>query len=438
MVRRAFVVVALAVAAAVAVPAAGSSRLGAPGLPSPAQDALVRLNQIQVVGSHNSYKAESSQAEKDVRRAAIGAAEDALEYSHVPLDQQFANQRIRQIELDVWRDDAGGKYANPLIRQVTGGGPYDPAMLRPGIKVFHTQDVDYRTTCLSLIACLSVVKSWTDANPTAAPIAILLELKDAPLSAGGITFTTPDPWTNTAALDRLDGEIRSVFTPEDLITPDDVRGAAPTLDQAVRTTGWPTLAQSRGKVLFLMDNEGAYRTSYIAGHPSLQGRAIFTNANPGDPDAAFVKRNDAKGSFTDIQNLVRQGYVVRTRADADTIEARTNDTSTRDAALASGAQWVSTDYPVEGPTYAQRWGTDYVVQLPGGVVARCNPINAPPVCESASLDTIYTPAPPPTFPPTTPTTTPPPPPPPPPTAPTTTVPEAPPAEPVGGAADFTG
>ena len=112
-----------------------------------------------------------------------------------------------------------------------------------------------------------------------------------------------------------------------MITPDDVRGARATLEEAVLDDGWPTLGQSRGKVMFLMDNGGPYRSRYLAGHPSLEGRVLFTNAEPGQPDAAFVKRNDAIADFDRHPALVEQGYVVRTRADADTVEARTDDTT---------------------------------------------------------------------------------------------------------------
>ena len=89
-------------------------------------------------------------------------------------------------------------------------------------------------------------------------------------------------------------------------------------------------------------------------------------------DAAFVEMNDPIGSdglnWQRIQGLVTQGYVIRTRADADTAQARTGDTTMRDAALRSGAQWVSTDYPsiTDNP-----FGTTYFVELPGGGVARC-------------------------------------------------------------------
>ena len=365
------------------VAAAGGLGPGASGAPRSGPDDSVRLNQIQVIGSHNSYHLMPSPAEDELRRSVIGAADDQLEYAHAPLPQQFGSQKVRQIELDVWVDSAGGLYSNPLLRNAAGLGPWDSAMSQPGIKVFHIQDVDYNATCLTLIACLTQVKGWSDTNPGHVPIAILLELKDTPLNVSGFTFVTPEPWT-TAAMDGLDAEIRSVFSPSDMITPDDVRGSHASLSEAVTTDGWPTLGQSRGKVMFLMDNEGGYRTSYLAGHPALAGRVIFTNSVPGAADAAFLKRNDP--TDPSIPGLVAQGYVVRTRSDGDTTEARANNTAPRDAALASGAQWVSTDYPVPG--MAIGFTSPYYAEVPGGQVARCNPINGPANCTNVGLDLV--------------------------------------------------
>ena len=53
----------------------------------------------------------------------------------------------------------------------------------------------------------------------------------------------------------------------------------------------------------------------------------------------------------------------------------------RDAALAGGAQFVSTDYEVPDP----RLGP-YVVKIPGGTPARCNPVTAPPNCTSDDIE----------------------------------------------------
>lgn len=351
----------------------------------------VHLNEIQVVGSHNSYKKMVSPPEEALRRSVINGGADLMQYQHEPLGTQFQSRKVRQVEIDIYLDSAGGKYANPLLRSAAGVGPYDPKMNKPGIKVLHIQDVDYASTCLTFVDCLTQMKTWSDANPSHVPIAVLVELKDDPLDFPGFTFTTPEKFT-AANIGSVDDEIRSVMDAGDLITPDDVRGSHPTLDEAVTTDGWPTLGASRGKFLFLMDNKGGYRTNYLNGHPNLENRVLFTNADPGDPDAGFVERNNS--SDASIPGLVQSGYVVRTRADGDTKEARANDTGPRDAALASGAQWVSTDY--EGPGLAVGFTTPYSVEIPGGTVARCNPVNGPPTCEAALLDTIYTPLAPPT------------------------------------------
>ena len=83
-------------------------------------------------------------------------------------------------------------------------------MREPGIKVFHIQDTDYHSSCLTLQTCLRQIKGWSDAHPTHVPVAILVELKDSPEVFGTIKFATPEPWT-APAMDTLDAEIRAVF-----------------------------------------------------------------------------------------------------------------------------------------------------------------------------------------------------------------------------------
>src|SRR5690606_26678065 len=112
----------------------------------------VRLNEIQVVGSHNSYKVLPSQAEQDLIRSVIFGGADLMQYQHVPLGDQFESQGVRQIELDVWVDTAGGRYSQPLLRTLTSQGPYHPELMnQPGVKTFHIQDVDYGSTCPTFV-----------------------------------------------------------------------------------------------------------------------------------------------------------------------------------------------------------------------------------------------------------------------------------------------
>ena len=79
--------------------------------------------------------------------------------------------------------------------------------------------------------------------------------------------------------------------------------------------------------MFLMDNDpGPISAAYTAGRPSLQGRVLFTNARPGRPDAAFVKRDEPTGAnLRQIKRLVRTGYLVRTRSDEPLVTVLSRD-----------------------------------------------------------------------------------------------------------------
>jgi hypothetical protein len=359
------------------IAAVGRLLEGCPALAYPRDDEL-RLNQIQVLGSHNSFHMIGDQAWLDL----IGGFAIVWGYDHPPLTEQFETQGIRQIELDVFYDPAGGLYASPYALRFVTNDP-NARLLEleaPGFKVLHVQDVDYRSVCPTFVACLEEVKDWSDAHPWHMPMMILVEAKDDAFPDPEHRYVVPLP-IGAAELDALDGEIRSVFPPERLITPDDVRGTHATLRDAIQTDGWPTLGESRGKVLFCLDNEGK-RGAYLQGHPSLQGRVMFTSSPADAPEAAFRKLNDPVGDFDEIQAAVAARLVVRTRADADTVEARNNDTGPRDMAIASGAQWVSTDYPVPDP----RIGTPYMVEIPMGMPARCNPISAPANCTPLDIE----------------------------------------------------
>jgi len=101
------------------------------------------------------------------------------------------------------------------------------------------------------------------------------------------------------------------FTPGRWSTPTNVRGSYATLNQAVRADHWPGLQQARGKVVFLMDQK-RWVPSTWKGNPSLKGRILFTNAEAGTADAAFIEQNDAPAEA--IKALVRQGYLIRARA----------------------------------------------------------------------------------------------------------------------------
>ncbi|HEY0619215.1 MAG TPA: phosphatidylinositol-specific phospholipase C1-like protein [Kribbella sp.] len=362
-----------------------------PGKPVPAADELrtadsgVRINQLQMIGSHNSYHRELSATEQKVQQAQNPGSVD-LWYSHASIPAQLGDQNVRTLELDLFPDPAGGLYTYPLIRKLTGQGPLtDPELAKPGIKVMHIPDFDYNTNCRSFVLCLRQVKTWSDQHPDSTPVVIQLELKQSDpnvVAAGGVKAP---PWDLTN-LNSIDTEIRSVFSEDKLLSPDDVRKPGLSLEQSVLTKGWPTVAQARGKVMFFFDNggEGEIRDLYRTGKPNLEGRAVFTRGPEGQPDAAITEVNDPRGANqAEIQRLVKKGYLIRTRSDEPLATIRANETSRVGIALASGAQWVTTDFPVAG--MAARYDSDFVAQLPGHTPVRCNPVVGPVWCRGGNV-----------------------------------------------------
>lgn len=391
-------------AAAMALMAlAGGTAVAGPSSTPEASDVpdSTPINRIQVLGTHNSYsigvdprilamldqrlpsmgKLLTSIPEAARREFAIAHPNDvtfseALSYRHPTLTEQL-DLGVRGLEIDVNADPQGGAYADPaayrILRAqgVTDLLPFDPAPLRaPGVKVLHMADIDFRSSCPTFRRCLAEMKTWSDAHRRHVPIFVMVEAKVQSLSILPGSAKVP-PFT-PATYDEIDRTIAEVIGRRDVITPDDVRGSYPTLEQAVLAGHWPTLGRACGKFIFMLStatgHDGA--SMYLTGHPGLKGRMAFLDSQPGQPYAAFILDDNALARGAEIRDEVRKGYLVRSRADIETYEAKANDMTRADATFASGAQVVSTDFERPGNHY----GTPYVVRLPGGEAARVAPV----------------------------------------------------------------
>ncbi len=338
-----------------------------------------RINQVRVLGSHNSYKQAIDPSLLTLLRKQIGDRVQGLEYSHRPIAEQL-DRGLRALEIDVVNDPEGGLYAHPkgldLVKEagLPAGPRYDPEglMKNPGLKVIHVPDIDFRANVYTFQQELAELKAWSNAHPNHIPITVTMNAKDDGIHRPG--FVTPRAF-DRAAFDAWDAEILKGLGRAKIITPDDVRGDYATLESAVLAQDWPTLASARGRFLFVLDEVGEKRAAYIDGHPSLRGRAMFVNLEEGHEEAAFRIVNEPQQDWSYIQFLVRSGYLVRTRADADTAEARKNDYRRWLDALISGAQIISTDYYLPDPAL----GTGYHVGLPGDVPGVWDPLLLPSV-----------------------------------------------------------
>ena len=337
-------------------------------------DENLHVNDLLSVGTHNSYKSAIPDAEMAQLRARSSKAGIVLDYSHRPLNEEL-DAGARQLELDVYYDPQGGRFADPAGPRALGQH-MDAAMAaefaKPGFKVMHIPDFDFRSTCTLFVTCLRTIKTWSDAHPDHIPIVILINAKDDnPLGSGGAAVLKFD----AAAFDALDAEVSSVFSDKQLITPDQVQGKHKTLREAVVAGGWPKLRDARGRVFFALDEAPAKVAIYRGERRSLEGRRMFVNTDESSPAAAYITLNEPLQDASRIREAVETGFIVRTRADADTLEAREGKTERRETALRSGAQYVSTDYMKPDPRFGK-----YSVSLPDGVTTVCNPVRAKRRC----------------------------------------------------------
>ena len=300
----------------------------------------LRLNHIQMEGTHNSYHVEP-----------VFSPTREYMYTHEPLDVQAAQLGVRQFEIDVWWD------------------------VRDGLRVYHNQ-YDSGTTCPTFQNCLETLLAWSQSNNQHHPLMIWIEPKDWPEQATDITTTVE----LSGLLQEIESEI-SEFWPRNLtIAPDDVRGEWPTLNEAVLNDGWPLLEESRGKVIFVLLARGDMRDLYLDDYPGLNGALMFTLSDLGSGEAAIFSLTDPISDGEEIAQLVTDGYIVRTRADSGGEEPDNNDTVRFEAALAAGAHTISTDYP--GPVE----GMEYWIAIPNGTPSRCNPLVAPEWCGSEDIE----------------------------------------------------
>ena len=309
--------------------------------PSYPLDDVLRVNHIQAKGTHNSYHLK------------VGPNTiPQWDYEFDALDVQLAQQGVRQLELDVH---------------------YTPAKKGEGKatwEVLHVPFVDPKSSCPTLNACLSLAKKWSDANPGHHLLFILIEPKDA-LDTNKIT----------GHYDELDAAILAVWPKERLLRPDDVRGKHPTLRDALLKEGWPTLGQTRDKAMFVMLDEGHHRDGYLQGHEQLQDRVIFMRGGKGKPWGAVLEHGNPIGDQAKIQDAVKAGYLVRTKAD-DPDKSADDNAKKAAAALSSGAQLISSDFPKKTPK------SPYVFKIPDGAPSRCNPLTAPKECSSKAIEAL--------------------------------------------------
>ena len=313
----------------------------------------IKLNDIRILASHNSYKKLPNK--KVIRflskfKKQLGTENDPiqLDYGHSTIEEQLENYHIRGFELDIYHDPKGKLYQKRKINRFITGQKVrvkNKNMNQPGFKVLHIPDIDFETNYLTFIESLKAIKGWSDLNPKHIPIFINIEAKGSSAADESkflrmIGFKRAIPF-DSLAYRNLDDEIKSVFPKVKLFTPKDLRSDFSSIDERLSTIGWPDLNECRGKIIFILqgNNEDIYKRSI----DRKDDRVMFVYAEPGEKNTAFVIRNSSQGQEKKINEL-SQKYIVRSRTDAGTHQSRNNDYSDYHSVLKSNAQIISTDY----------------------------------------------------------------------------------------------
>jgi hypothetical protein len=303
----------------------------------------LRLNQIKVLGSHNSYK---QRLPDEVYQAAAvrGIDSKALRYGHPALAAQLA-LGLRQLELDVLSDAVTAqqhRLAEPLAEKWLGRpllssaerGKYQQA----GLKTLHLPDIDFASHCPLFADCLLALRHWSDTHPAHSPVFVLMNVKErGAFGANGGGFQ-PAQWD--AELYRvLDRQILQMLGAEKLLRPADVQKPGLSLRDSVRQHGWPALSKTMGQFIFIFDGDTTQARSYQAAVAARE-QVLFASTGIDDPQAAILVLNQPVAQQAQIHSAVAAGFIVRTRSD----EPLNADATRFNSALQSNAQIISTDF----------------------------------------------------------------------------------------------
>lgn len=297
-------------------------------------DSVLRLNHLQVLGTHNSYHLHPDPLLHPTHA-----------YGHASLTAQL-DLGVRAFEIDIHN-------------------PKDP-VAADDFSVYHILVADEQTSCVSLRACLGELKAWSDEQPSHVPITVWVEPKG---DAGGGTITD---------LPRLDDVIADVIPASQLLTPRDIRGTHASVRDALAADGWPLLGDARGKIMFCLLDASLARARYVGDLAQADQRIAFVRAAADELDAdwaAVAKFNnpgDENIAAAHDNNLLVASNLCLAGEEDDTV----CETGTTNAA-ANGSHWLKTDFP--DPSAAD---APYTF----AIAPQCNPVTAPAVCDSAAIE----------------------------------------------------
>lgn len=297
----------------------------------------VSLADLRFLATHNSYKqGTTKQTDIFYNYALPVMLGKKYDYVFDTLTEQF-NHGIRSIEIDLGKVESDDGFS---------------------VNVYHNALTETGSSMIDFELGLHEMKMWSDYNPGHLPVTVLVELK-------GGSFGKYADFDEEAML-YVDETLREVFG-ESLYTPAEALEGHSSFAELRESGDLPTLEEARGKFIFLL-HETSVTDTYVGIDPEMRSQAMFLALtvkrekyrSPEWLDNALyvIINNAAEKSYGKmIEDALSENFIVRTRLD----EFALISDKRFDAAMKSGAQILSTDYP---PATEDRYG--YTADIGGG------------------------------------------------------------------------
>ncbi len=311
------------------------------GMAPPDPNAL-RVNHMQARATVNSYH--------DVNH---GIDPESMGYVHLPFAEQFSEQGIRFFDFDLIPDRFSGIELDPAVTD-------------------HL--LDEIAICTTWYRCMLEIAAWMDANPRHALVVVLVGEAYLFATTRGLHFQ----------LDDLEEMAVDAFGRPRILGPAEVRGEHPSLRAAIQADGWPTIEDTRGRIMFVLNDRTLSRERYLErGGLDAEDRFLFLIGDRDDPESGdevvftfepILPPREEDGfpwhfetdpaDLDRIRALAEAGYLVHGISDDPEMIADLR---------AAGAHFVGTRFP-------ERLGP-----IPDSGPIACNPVAAPADCDITEI-----------------------------------------------------
>lgn len=279
----------------------------------------VKINEIAVMGTHNSYQLLGTAPKRALMKVlqiiSFGAVENKAVFEMDTFTEQL-EQGVRNLEIDIETVDDEGDIS---------------------FIVTHSPIIDNVTSAYNFAKGLEEIAMWSDNNPGHLPIYLLIEPKGDVLSINNMKNFSAE-----YAIE-FDKVLRQVLG-DRLLTPGQVMGEYESLEEMRNADSWPTLAQAAGKIIVLM-HPCDVTQEYIDIDTSIRTQAMFPMLRFGDIDksyASFILDNDpASATENNKKTVDENNLMVRTRADDYPDFSSERYSSAKNC----GSHIITTDYP---------------------------------------------------------------------------------------------